>query len=197
MNDVGLRARKMARTRDQIADAAIRLFVEQGYDATTLEEVADRADVHKRTLLRYFPSKAHLVLHPQYASIEEFREAMAGRGSRPTLDAWHDHVVLHARDMSRRGRFANTRRIARNEPALEGAFLSIQATYQALIQDGLLADLADHPNAAILARVAAAALVGGNYAVGAMIFSAEAYDELEAAELEVIRLVRQDLLDGR
>lgn len=194
MNDVGLRARKMARTRDQIAEAAIRLFVEQGYDATTLEEVAERADVHKRTLLRYFPSKAHLVLHPQYASIEEFRETMAVRGDRPTLGVWQDHVILHARDMSRRGRFANTRRIARTEPALEGAFLSIQATYQAMIQEGLLADLAGHPNAEILARVAAAALVGGNYAVGAMIFSREAYDALEASELEVIRLVRQQLL---
>ena len=194
MNDVGLRARKMARTRDQIAEAAIRLFVEQGYDATTLEEVAERADVHKRTLLRYFPSKAHLVLHPQYASIEEFREAMAGRGVRGTLDVWQDHVILHARDMSRRGRFANTRKIARSEPALEGAFLSIQATYQALIQEGLLADLADRPDVDILARVAAAALVGGNYAVGAMIFNREAYDALEASELEVIRLVREGLL---
>ena len=194
MNDVGLRARKMARTRDQIAEAAIRLFVEQGYDATTLEEVAERADVHKRTLLRYFPSKAHLVLHPQYASIEEFREAMAGRGVRGTLDVWQDHVILHARDMIRRGRFANTRKIARSEPALEGAFLSIQATYQALIQEGLLADLADRPDVDILARVAAAALVGGNYAVGAMIFNREAYDALEASELEVIRLVREGLL---
>lgn len=197
MNDVGLRARKMARTRDQIATAAIRLFVEQGYDATTLEEVAERADVHKRTLLRYFPSKAHLVLHPQYASIEEFRETMAARGERTTVDVWMEHVVIHARDMARRGRFANTRKIARSEPAVEGAFLSIQATYQAIIMEGLLVDLAGHPNAEILARVAAAALVGGNYAVGAMIFGREAYDSLEAAEMEVIRMVREDLLAGK
>jgi AcrR family transcriptional regulator len=197
MNDVGLRARKMARTRDQIAAAAIHLFVEQGYDATTLEEVAERADVHKRTLLRYFPTKAHLVLHPQYAAIEEFRETLANRGDRLTVDLWTDHVVIHARDMAKRGRLANTRQIARTEPAVEGAFLSIQAAYQGMIVEGLLADLKDYPNAEILARVAASALVGGNYAVGAMIFGREAYAELETAELEVVRLVRQELLHGR
>jgi AcrR family transcriptional regulator len=194
MNDVGLRARKMARTRDQIAEAAIHLFVERGYDATTLEEVADRADVHKRTLLRYFPTKAHLVLHQQYAAIEEFREAIAARGETSVLDLWSAHVIRHARDMMRRGRFANMRKIARSEPALEGAYLSIQATYQGLISQGLREDLAGNPDGHILAPLAAAALVGGNYAVSAEIFAREAYDELEAALLEVMRHVRTRLL---
>ena len=40
MDDVGLRARKMARTRDQIAEAALEAFGERGYEATTLEEIA-------------------------------------------------------------------------------------------------------------------------------------------------------------
>lgn len=197
MNDVGLRARKMARTRDQIAEAAIHLFVERGYEATTLEEVADRADVHKRTLLRYFPTKAHLVLHQQYAAIEEFGEAVAKRGETAIMDLWAAHVIRHARDMMRRGRFANMRKIARSEPSLEGAYLSIQATYQALIGAGLREDLAGRTDADIIAPVAAAALVGGNYSVSAGIFAREAYDELEAAVLEVVRLVREKLLDDR
>ncbi|ODT85291.1 TetR/AcrR family transcriptional regulator [Phenylobacterium sp. SCN 70-31] len=197
MDEVGLRARKMARTRDQIAEAAIHLFVEQGYDATTLEEVADRADVHKRTLLRYFPSKAHLVLHGQYAAIEEFREAVAGRGATPVIDLWTAHVIRHARDMARRGALANLRKIARSEPALEAAYLSIQSTYQTLLGKGLREDLGDDPQAAVIAAVAAAGLVGGNYSVSAGIFAREAYDELEAPLLEVIRLVREKLLGSR
>jgi AcrR family transcriptional regulator len=196
MNDVGLRARKMARTRGQIADAAMKLFVEQGYDATTLEEIAERAEIHKRTLLRYFPTKAHLVLHSQYASIEEFRDTMQGRGDRLTVDVWEEHVVRHARSLARRGPYANLRKVARSEPALEGAYLTIQAQYQALLQAGLQADLAGRKDGAIVAHVAAAALAGGNYAVGAMILAREAYDELEAAEVKVIRLVRDGLLAG-
>jgi len=187
----------MARTRGQIAEAAIHLFVEQGYEATTLEDVAERADVHKRTLLRYFPTKAHLVLHQQYAAIEEFREVLAERGDTRVIDLWSAHVVRHARDMARRGRLADMRKIARSEASLEGVYLSIQATYQAMIGQALRDDLAGDPDAPVVATVAAAALIGGNYSVSAEIFAREAYDELEDALLLVIRLVREKLLDGR
>lgn len=196
MNDVGLRARKRARTRDQIAEAAIKSFFEKGYDATTLEEIADAADVHKRTLLRYFPTKAHLVLHTQYAALEEFREMIATRGKTPVLELWREHVIAHARDMMRRGRLANTRAFASNEPAVGPAFLAIQAQYQDMIAEAMSADLGRDPAKDILTKVAAAALVGGNFAVGAMIFATEAYAELETAELEVIRTVREGLLSG-
>jgi AcrR family transcriptional regulator len=196
MSEVGLRARKRARTRDQIAEAAIRFFFEKGYEATTLEEIAEAAEVHKRTLLRYFPTKVHLVLHNQYAAVEEFRELLEARGTRPVVDLWQDHVVAHSRNMMRRGRLANTRAFARNEPAVEPAFLAIQAQYQDMVARALSADLGRDPADDILSKVAAAALIGGNYAVGAMIFSKEAYGDLETAELEVIRLVREGLLAG-
>ncbi|WP_293454584.1 TetR/AcrR family transcriptional regulator [Phenylobacterium sp.] len=186
----------MARTRAQIADAAVTLFGERGYDATTLEEVAERADVHKRTLLRYFPTKAHLVLHYQYAALDEFRELMAGRGERSTLEVWTGHVVFHARRMMERGQLANTRQIARGEPAVGPAYLAIQAAYQDLLAEGLAADLGGRPDGAILSKVAAAALAGGNYAVGAMVASRGSYADLERAELEVVRLVRTSLLGG-
>lgn len=197
MNDLGLRARKMARTRDQIADAALALFGERGYDATTLEEVAEQADVHKRTLLRYFPTKAHLVLHYQYAALDQFIEQMRERGAGSTLDVWNDHVVLHSRQIVQRGKLSNTRRIARNEPALGPAYLAIQQEYALIIADGLEKDLADHPDCEIVSKVAAAALVGGNYAVGSMVMRKEAYGDLERAESEVVRLVREKLLGGR
>jgi AcrR family transcriptional regulator len=196
MNDVGLRARKMARTRDQIADAALKLFSERGYEATTLEEVAERADVHKRTLLRYFPTKAHLVLHRQYAALEEFRELMAGRGAKPAVDVWQDHVITHARQVMERGAYADMRRVASSEPAVGPAYLAIQESYQMLIAAGLEEDLRDRPDAQIVSKVAAAALVGGNYAVAQMLFARGAYAELETTEREVLRMVRQGLLGG-
>ena len=58
----GLRERKKARTRAQIREHALRLFLDQGYEATTVQQIADAADVSLSTLFRYFPTKAQLVL---------------------------------------------------------------------------------------------------------------------------------------
>jgi AcrR family transcriptional regulator len=194
MHRPGLRERKVARTRDQIADSARRLFAEKGYDATTLEEVADAAEVHKRTLLRYFPSKAHLLLHPQYAALEGFREQVARRGDKLMIDVWRDHVTFYSRRRQETGRSSNLSVIAANEPAVGPTMLAIQAQYQDLVADGLCRDMGRDPRTDIFTKVAAAALVGGNYAIGAMINALEAYDDIETAEMEVIRIVREGLL---
>ncbi|MGW0083078.1 TetR family transcriptional regulator [Streptomyces sp. NPDC003393] len=59
----GLRERKKQRTRAAISDAAIHLFLEQGFDETSVAQVAEAAEVSRRTLFAYFPSKEDLVVH--------------------------------------------------------------------------------------------------------------------------------------
>ncbi|MEU0600046.1 TetR/AcrR family transcriptional regulator [Streptomyces sp. NPDC006393] len=59
----GLRERKKQRTRAAISDAAIHLFLEQGFNETSVAQVAEAAEVSKRTLFAYFPSKEDLVVH--------------------------------------------------------------------------------------------------------------------------------------
>ena len=59
----GLRERKKEQTRQRIADVALRLFAERGFDAVTVNEVAEAAEVAKATLFSYFPAKESLVLH--------------------------------------------------------------------------------------------------------------------------------------
>jgi AcrR family transcriptional regulator len=62
----GLRERKKAQTRAAIQSHALRLFREQGYDATTIEQIIDAADVSESTFFRYFPTKEDLVLRDDY-----------------------------------------------------------------------------------------------------------------------------------
>src|SRR5918994_149802 len=58
----GLRERKKARTRAEIQRQALRLFREQGYEATTVARIAEGSEVSESTFFRYFPTKEEVVL---------------------------------------------------------------------------------------------------------------------------------------
>jgi AcrR family transcriptional regulator len=61
-----LRERKKARTRAAIRQHALRLFLAQGYSATTVEQIADAAEVSPATFFRYFPTKEDVVLQDDF-----------------------------------------------------------------------------------------------------------------------------------
>jgi len=63
---IGLRERKKAKTRAAIQHEALRLFREQGYEATTIEQIAEAAEISPSTFFRYFGAKEDLVLTDDY-----------------------------------------------------------------------------------------------------------------------------------
>ncbi|GAA2416210.1 TetR family transcriptional regulator [Nonomuraea africana] len=71
MTDSGLRERKKARTRETILREAFRLFRERGYNATTVEQIAEAAEISPATFFRYFPTKEDLVTLDRFPPLVE------------------------------------------------------------------------------------------------------------------------------
>lgn len=76
---LGLRERKKRKTRIAIRRATCRLIAEQGYEATTIEQIAEAAEVSPSTVFRYFPTKEDIVLTDEYDPI-----MASGLRSRPS-----------------------------------------------------------------------------------------------------------------
>ncbi len=73
---LGLRERKKARTRALIQAEALRLFTTRGYDETSIEDIAEAAEVSPSTVFRYFPTKPDLVIYDDLdeTMIEAYRK---------------------------------------------------------------------------------------------------------------------------
>ncbi|MEU9217571.1 TetR family transcriptional regulator [Streptomyces sp. NPDC048376] len=91
MNAPGLRERKKQRMFRTLSDIAVELFLEKGFDAVSVAEVAAAAEVSKPTLFRYFPAKEDLVLH-RIADHEDEAARVAGQEPAP-IDALRRHFL--------------------------------------------------------------------------------------------------------
>ncbi|MEU6348716.1 TetR family transcriptional regulator [Streptomyces sp. NPDC047072] len=78
MTEPGLRERKKRRMYERVSEVAIGLFLEKGFDAVSVAEVAAAAEISKPTLFRYFPAKEDLVLYRIADHEDEAARVVAG-----------------------------------------------------------------------------------------------------------------------
>ena len=103
---VGLRERRRARTREDIEAAALGLFLEHGYDATTIEEIAEAALISPRTFFRYFASKEDVLLARGRDEMTLAARSLAERPpEEPLMDSLREllqiFAALHSTDRER------------------------------------------------------------------------------------------------
>jgi len=136
-----LRERKKLRTRRALADAAMRLFTENGFDKTTLEELAEDAEVSKSTFFRFFPAKEAAAIEAETELWTAYLDELAGRRlSGAVLGELH-HALARAvtgLDPGWDQRFLATRRLIIAEPAL----LRYVEHYRAGVKSQVIASLA-------------------------------------------------------
>jgi len=152
---VGLRETKKLATRQQIADVAMRLFVQRGFDRVTVAEVAAEAGVSEKTVFNYFPTKEDLFFDEIPERARTLSEAIRSRpDGEPIIDTLRRLQVGECARLASPG-FAIFARTLEGSAALRAKELEVMATFaQALT--GALEDEGIDPRDA---RIAAALLI--------------------------------------
>ncbi|GAA2794959.1 TetR family transcriptional regulator [Saccharopolyspora taberi] len=118
----GLRARKKQRTRSGLIEAGVDLFLDKGYDATTIDEIAAQVDISPRTFFRYFAGKEDIALAKGAALDDLVVEALRARpAGEPPLPALRHAVLAMVRESAASegvGRFLHTQHLINKTPTL-------------------------------------------------------------------------------
>jgi AcrR family transcriptional regulator len=155
---VGLRERKKAETRQAVHEAALRLVVEHGLDAVTVEAIADAANISRRTFSNYFSGKEDALLYGEeqriLALVEQVRAQPAGLTACQALRASVEDLYRELGEPERE--WALRARLAKRHPSL----LARQLANHAALERDLVEAVGDRP-ATVPPRVLAAAFLVG------------------------------------
>lgn len=114
----GLRERKRRQTRERISDAAMSLFLENGFEATTVDDIAVRADVSKRSFFDYFATKEDVVFAWQDNFGTALAAAVAARPSTEPLIAVVEEALVVAAVAATEPRALAISKLIHSAPAL-------------------------------------------------------------------------------
>jgi AcrR family transcriptional regulator len=152
---VGLRETKKLATRQQIADVAMRLFVQSGFDRVTIAEVASEAGVSEKTVYNYFPTKEDLFFDEVPERARALAEAIRSRpDGEPIIATLRGLQIAEAARLTSPG-FVTFARVLEESPALQAKELEIMA----LLAHALAGALEEEGIDARDARIAASLLI--------------------------------------
>jgi AcrR family transcriptional regulator len=139
---VGLRESKKLHTRQEIADRAMQLFAQRGFDHVTVAEVAKAANVSEKTVYNYFPTKEDLFFDEVPEREAALVAAVTGRREgESVLQALHRLQTVECPRLSSPG-FATFARIIEESTALKAKELEVMSRFVQVLTEALQAELA-------------------------------------------------------
>jgi AcrR family transcriptional regulator len=162
--------RRKRRTRQAIQKAALELFAERGYRETTINDIAERAEVAPRTVTVHFPAKEELLLDAEPFTLDSLNDRLsARRPNESALEALRDWmattmtaVETSASELD--GRFWERRalraHIINNEPELRGRSRASYYPFERALAEAIGEDLGQSGNS-LIPRLAALSAVAG------------------------------------
>ena len=185
----GRRERKKAATRQKIADTAMQLFLERGYDAVGIRDVAAEADVAVTTLFSHFASKEALVFEQDEDFEQRLTQAVAGREPHePLIPAVRREIQALVRHCTADGA-APVFRMIDESPALRKYDESMRLRPAESLATAITADLG-------LSQTTTACRTIARFAIDAYSVAREAADP-EAAVDEIFRMIEAAWEVGR
>lgn len=154
--------RRREQTRNEIADAAIELFLTQGFDETTMDEVAAAAGVSRRTAYRYFPAKEDLVFEHPRRWLERFSTILTNREpSESTRDLLRRSIIEVAEVIQEHDEpVLRAFSVLLATPSLTGRHGRSNAEWHLLCAATVAEDLGSAPEAQLQTAVIAGGLIG-------------------------------------
>jgi AcrR family transcriptional regulator len=199
----GLRERKKHRTRQALIDAAVRLFGQDGYDKTTVADIAAAAEVSTRTFFLHFPSKEAIVFANGWARIDIAVHAIATRRPSPrapiketverAMKAMIDDTSMN--DLSD-GMGALRVRLLAEVPALQAALVQRLFAAQAKVAKALLAAYPDRLDAISASAIVGALFGAVNAAALISVQQGDSADNIRAAMLRACDIASHGLRWG-
>jgi AcrR family transcriptional regulator len=177
----GLRERKKRATRLAIREAGMRLFAEQGFAATTMDQIAEAAEISRATVFTYFPTKEEIVFGDGGAAIAGLAERLSGEhdGTIAVVRQWLSELAGWFEP-----ELVLQQRLVREVPVVGARQLQLYGEMERIIAQALQAEL-DHELAAVLAAASlvAALRVAQETAVARMEHEDRALSEDEIGAL--------------
>jgi AcrR family transcriptional regulator len=115
----GLRERKRQQTRERLTRVAMALFLERGFEATTLDDIASAADISRRSFFHYFASKEDVVFAWHEESIAALIAAVAARPANESMLAAAENAISAMVRQLEPGEAIAMARLKRDNPALQ------------------------------------------------------------------------------